>query len=102
MDRQELALCLEAGFIDLNIDKNEQYLPKILTNNDKKKIKVLQNLLFELENCDDFFFSVAFITNTGIACIADALRYLENKKFEGKYWHHSIKILLSLVLCASC
>ena len=32
MNSSELALYLEAGFIDLNIETDERFLPKILTN----------------------------------------------------------------------
>ena len=47
MNREELAVCLEAGFIDFNIDEktNERFLPKILTNNQKQQVKVLESLL---------------------------------------------------------
>ena len=86
MRREELAICLEAGFIDFNIDEktNERFLPKILTNNQKQQVKVLESLLSELKNCDEFFFSVAFVTNSGIACLADALMELQNRNIKGK------------------
>ena len=87
MNREELAVCLEAGFIDFNIDEktNERFLPKILTNNQKQQVKVLESLLSELKNCDEFFFSVAFVTNSGIACLADALNELQNKNIKGGF-----------------
>lgn len=84
MNREELAICLEAGFIDFNIDTDERFLPKILTNNQKQQVKVLESLLSELKNCDEFFFSVAFVTNSGIACLADALMELQNRNIKGK------------------
>ena len=49
MNSSELALYLEAGFIDLNIETDERFLPKILTNNQQKQVKVLENLTLELE-----------------------------------------------------
>lgn len=84
MNSAELALYLEAGFIDYDVKTDERFLPKILTNNQEQKIKVLENLLYELENCDEFFFSVAFVTNSGIACLIDTLKELENKHIKGK------------------
>lgn len=84
MNSNELALYLEAGFIDFNIETDERFLPKILTNNQQQKVKVLENLLYELEHCDEFFFSVAFVTNSGIACLIDTLKELENKHIKGK------------------
>lgn len=56
MNSSELALYLEAGFIDFNIETDERFLPKILTNNQQEQVKVLENLLFELEHCDEFSF----------------------------------------------
>lgn len=84
MNSAELTLCLEAGFIDYDIQTDERFLPKILTNNPKQQVKVLESLLYELENCDEFFFSVAFVTNSGIACLIDVLKELENKHIKGK------------------
>ncbi|GEM_PF-5526554 len=51
MNSSELALYLEAGFIDFNVETDDRFLPKILTNNQQKQVKVLENLIFELENC---------------------------------------------------
>lgn len=84
MNSNELALYLEAGFIDFNVETDERFLPKILTNNQQQQVKVLENLLFELEHCDEFFFSVAFVTNSGIACLIDTLKELDNKDIKGK------------------
>jgi len=84
VNKSELALYLEAGFIDFNIDTDERFLPKILTNNQQKQLKVLENLTQELESCDDFFFSVAFVTNSGIACLIDTLKELQLKSIKGK------------------
>lgn len=84
MNSSELALYLEAGFIDFNIATDERFLPKILTNNQAKQVKVLENLMLELEACNDFFFSVAFVTNSGIACLIDTLRELQDKNIKGR------------------
>ncbi len=84
MNSSELALYLEAGFIDFNIETDERFLPKILTNNQKEQVKVLEGLLYELEHCDEFFFSVAFVTNSGIACLIDTLKELQNKNIKGR------------------
>ncbi len=84
MNRNELAICLEAGFIDFNVEKDERFLPKILTNNQEKKVKVLETLLYEMKNCDEFFFSVAFVTNSGVACMIDILNELKQRNIKGK------------------
>lgn len=92
MNSAELALYLEAGFIDSNTDTekrsgkpfDERFLPKILTNNQQEQVKVLTSLTYELEHCDEFFFSVAFITNTGVECLIDTLQTLAEKNIKGR------------------
>ena len=84
MDKAELQICLEAGFIDFNIGTDERMLPKILTNNQEEKVKVLDSLLYEMQHCDEFFFSVAFVTNSGVACLIDILNELKVKNIKGK------------------
>ncbi len=84
MNSAQLVDYLKAGFIDFNIEADERYVPKILTNDSNRQVKVLENLLYELEHCDDFFFSVAFVTKTGIALLRDTLQALNNKNIKGK------------------
>ena len=79
MNSTALEQCLRAGFINYQLNNDERYLPKILTNNSEKKLKVLEPLLYEMKKCQDFFFSVAFVTNTGVACLIDILNELKEK-----------------------
>ena len=48
MNSSELALYLEAGFIDFNIETDERFLPKILTNNQQEQVKVLEKYFASL------------------------------------------------------
>lgn len=80
--RSTLEQCLREGFIDYTAHGDPRYVPRILTNNREKKQKVLQTILAQLYTCDTFFFSVAFITKSGLACIKDAL--IQNQKACGK------------------
>jgi HKD family nuclease len=41
-------------------------------------------LINELHKCDSFFFSVAFITNSGVAALINVLKELELKGIKGK------------------
>lgn len=84
MESAVLLDCLKAGFIDNKIETDNRFLPKILTNDSNKNVKVLDTLLYHLEHCDEFFFSVAFITNSGVACLADILKNLADKNIKGK------------------
>lgn len=84
MNSTALEQCLRAGFINYQLNNDERYLPKILTNNSEKKLKVLEPLLYEMKKCQDFFFSVAFVTNTGVACLIDILNELKEKGIKGR------------------
>ena len=84
MDVAELRKGIETGFIDLKHIADDRYVPKILTNNRTNETKVLDTILHELEHCDEFAFSVAFITNSGVACLIDVLKKLESKNIKGR------------------
>lgn len=57
-----LEQCLREGFIDYTVQADQRYVPKILTNNRQKQRKVLDTILHQLYRCDEFLFSVAFLT----------------------------------------
>ena len=56
--------------------------PKILINN--KNQNVLTTILNELNKCNTFYISVAFITESGLASIKSALYDLNKKGISGK------------------
>lgn len=72
------------GLIDRNFESHEEYQPKLLVNDAKKGQKILSNIISELKNCEEFYFSVAFITNSGITSIINILDELKEKKIKGK------------------
>lgn len=57
---------LQTGFIDKTIFSNVNYQPELLVNQKRPPIKVLSTIIRELENCDQFFMSVAFVTTGGV------------------------------------
>ena len=71
------------GFIDDNSQYKGNYTPRILTNSRQKSVKVLSTLLDELENCQRFWFNVAFITNGGVKTLLQSLINLEDKNIQG-------------------
>ena len=75
---------LETGFIDSEIISNKYYQPKFLTNDKLTKTKILTTIQNELKECDEFWFSVAFITTGGIATLFNTLEELEAKNIKGK------------------
>lgn len=67
--------------INLNIESSQNFQHKLLCN---KEEKIVINLRKELENCDEFIISVAFITEGGLSLILEQLKELENKNVKGK------------------
>jgi len=81
---EELRKSMETGFIDKDHSSNNLYLPKLVTNDRLKNKKVLPVILNELRNCDEFYFSVAFLTKSGVAVLINTLEELRNKGVKGK------------------
>ena len=81
---EELRRSIETGFIDKNYSSNNLYLPQLITNNRLKNKKVLSTILNELRTCDEFYFSVAFLTKSGVAVLINTLEELRNRGIKGK------------------
>lgn len=75
---------IETAFIDQNYNSNLAYRPQFISNDYKNGKKVLSSLEYELKNCDEFFISVAFITDGGIAPLLMTLKELETRGIRGK------------------
>ncbi|HHX62542.1 MAG TPA: DEAD/DEAH box helicase [Epulopiscium sp.] len=84
LKQQQLINSLHTGFIDKDNISLEKYRPRLLLNNHKQGKKVLSSIISELENCDEFFFSVAFITYSGVLVLLNTLKELESKGVRGK------------------
>jgi HKD family nuclease len=46
----------------------------------KNPAKKLSTILQELENCNQFIYSVAFVTTSGVATIINKLKELQNRE----------------------
>jgi superfamily II DNA or RNA helicase/HKD family nuclease/SOS-response transcriptional repressor LexA len=75
---------LQTGYIDKSILSNLDYQPELLVNRRNPPKKVLSTILHELENCNEFFISVAFVTTSGVAAIINKLKELEDREIKGK------------------
>jgi superfamily II DNA or RNA helicase/HKD family nuclease len=75
---------LQTGYVDKNILSNIAYQPELLVNQKNPPKKVLTSILYELENCNEFYISVAFLTTSGVAAIINKLKELENRKIKGE------------------
>lgn len=81
---QSLEASLHKGFIDKQYYKSGRYKPKLLVNNEKKNENVLSTLLEEIDHCKSFIFSVAFITESGLATLKSHFLDLNRKGVKGR------------------
>ncbi|WP_367756148.1 DUF3427 domain-containing protein [Flavobacterium sp. WC2430] len=75
---------LQTGYVDKNILSDLAYQPELLVNQKNPPKKVLTTILHELENCNQFYISVAFVTTSGVATIINKLKELENRNITGQ------------------
>src|SRR5690625_1611805 len=75
---------LYKGFIDHTYKQSGNYRPKLLINNAKENEYVLSTLVEELETCQGFLISVAFITESGLATLKSHLFDLKEKGVHGR------------------
>ncbi len=75
---------LETGFLDRLHPSNFLYQPKLITNNKTYKKKILTTIIQELNSCEEFIFSVAFLSRSGVATLINTLEGLEEKGVKGK------------------
>lgn len=81
---QNLEESLYKGFIDQNKPSSERYKPTLLINNAKTNENVLNSLVEELDHCESFIFSVAFITESGLATLKSHFLDLDRKGIKGR------------------
>lgn len=81
---RNLELSLHKGFINHKVSKSGSYQPKLLFNNTIKNENVLTSLLEELEHSESFLFSVAFITESGLATLKSIFHDLHRKGVKGR------------------
>ncbi|APF28335.1 PLD-like domain protein [Clostridium sporogenes] len=82
--KNEILKASEAGLVNKLIDSNLALTPKLVVNDYSKGSKVLSEIISELNKCEEFFISVAFITNSGILPLLETLKVLNKKGIKGK------------------
>jgi HKD family nuclease len=75
---------LQTGYVDKTIPSDLDYQPELLVNQKNLPKKVLSSILHELENCSQFYISVAFVTTSGVATIINKLKELESREIKGQ------------------
>ena len=62
--QESLQKSLNTGFLNKAYSSKQEYRPEILSNDLSAGKNVLTTILNELESCDEFWISVAFITTS--------------------------------------
>lgn len=81
---QELVTGLRTAFINSEINSNLAYRPEFISNDYKNGKKVSVSIEQELRRCEEFYISVAFITEGGLAPLKQVLAELREKGISGK------------------
>ncbi|WEG73080.1 DEAD/DEAH box helicase [Vagococcus intermedius] len=78
-----LEQALQRGFINKEMEGSE-YAPKLVINNPKTKTFVINDILKELSGAKSFFFSIAFVTQSGLNELKTMLADLNLKGIKGR------------------
>ena len=81
---QNLEDSIYKGFIDQTKPSGERFKPTLLINNTKTNETVLNSIIEELDSCQSFLFSVAFVTESGLATLKTHLSDLHRKGIKGR------------------
>ena len=86
-----IKLGLHTAFIDSAVESTEDYQPQFITNRKEQlkddnfeASKVLTYIDKELNSCEEFAISVAFITESGFIGLAETFRKLESRGIRGR------------------
>lgn len=81
---KQLRAGFETAFIDRNAISDKSFKPQFISNNYKQGKKVISAIESELIKCEEFSFSVAFITLNGITPLLQTLKNLEARGIQGR------------------
>lgn len=80
----EITASAATALVHWKVTSREELRPQLLVNNHRAGEKILAHLLRELRSCESFDFSVAFVRESGLILIADALEELARKGVRGR------------------
>ena len=80
---QELQQSLASALIDNKINSLPDLQPQIIYNDYNNGSNLLVELLQELQTCKRFYFAIAFITQSGLICLKECLKCLQEKNITG-------------------
>lgn len=81
---EELHKALETSFFDHTISSNKDLRPKLFFNDYKRRMNLAYEITKRLKTCDYFEFSVAFISESGLAVLKQVLLDLKEKNIPGR------------------
>lgn len=81
---EDIKQAVYTSVIDKDHISKQEYQPTLVYNDYYKGFSVLSSIEKELKNSDEFWFSVAFVTKDGIACLKQILLELEEKNIKGR------------------
>lgn len=67
-----------------SIESDQRYAPRVVSNSSRAKANVLSVIKNELAACENFDFSVAFITSSGIQVLVQILNELKRRGVRGR------------------
>lgn len=80
----DLRKSLDTAFLDAKVDGNLALRPRLLYNDIKRGEIVLSEIINHLRSCEEFKFSVAFITLGGLEMLLQAFKDIENTGVHGE------------------
>ncbi|QQS40268.1 MAG: DEAD/DEAH box helicase [Acidobacteriota bacterium] len=81
---EELLESLKTGFLNKWHSSRHEYRPEILANDYHSGRKVLSSLLKDIRECEEFWFSVAFVTMSGVATLLTSLEEYKKSDRAGR------------------
>ena len=81
MDYNFLMDSAKTSLVDSSLESSFSYQHRLISNRDEKIISLIRR---ELETCDEFIISVAFITLGGVTMILEQLKDLERRNIKGR------------------
>jgi HKD family nuclease len=84
MSVERLISGLEYGFVDRTTNAEPEFIPQFLTNNPSRNEKVITAIKREMITCDEFWFSVAFVTYDGVNVLLNEFKNLRDRNVKGK------------------
>lgn len=80
----ELNKALHTSFIDKSFPSNKDLRPKLFFNDYKRRMNLAFEITKRLKECDYFEFSIAFISESGLAVLKQILLNLKEKGVRGR------------------